>query len=299
MSAQNTERWARPERNGRCPVPGERVLDSACCPWTGLRVVAKQLGAKGQLRNHVWPQTLVALVTRGHARLTIQSGNVAHAVLLVPASLVAIPAGYEVTSIAWTGAHEQTLVMVPSDRLAELVPGVPEARRLVHEACFAFNDRILELLMRTMRAEVEAGCPSGTPFGASISSAFAARLLAVVGKPRAQAAAAGPTLTSIQQKRVLDYIRVHLSQQLGLAELARLVEASPSHFARAFRHTFGMPPYRYVIEQRILEAKRLMSAGNQSISEIALLLGFSSQSHFTATFRKVTGTTPKGFLGDL
>jgi AraC family transcriptional regulator len=98
---------------------------------------------------------------------------------------------------------------------------------------------------------------------------------------------------------VLDYIRNHLTQELGLAELARVIDASPSHFARVFRTTFGMPPYRYVIEQRILEAKRLMTGGTQSISEIALMLGFSSQSHFTVTFRKVTGTTPKGFLGNL
>jgi AraC family transcriptional regulator len=106
-------------------------------------------------------------------------------------------------------------------------------------------------------------------------------------------------LTPGQQKRVLDYIRNHLTQEFGLVDLAGVIESSPSHFARIFRNTFGMPPYRYVIEQRILEAKRLMADGTQSISEIALLLGFSSQSHFTVTFRKVTGTTPKGFLGNL
>lgn len=296
MSAQNTDTCGK--QGAKCPVRGERVLDSAGSPWTGLRVLAKQLGAKGQLRNHAWPRTMVALVSRGHARLTVQSATLSYSGVLVPGSLIAIPEGYEVLSLAWTGAHEQVVVTLPIEKLSAVAPRIAAAARLT-EASFGFNDRVLELVMRAMQAEIVAGCPSGAVFGESISEAFVARLLDVSGNPRAESAAPKPMLTPGQQKRVLDYIRNHLTQEFGLVDLAGVIDSSPSHFARIFRNTFGMPPYRYVIEQRILEAKRLMADGTQSISEIALLLGFSSQSHFTVTFRKVTGTTPKGFLGNL
>jgi AraC family transcriptional regulator len=297
MSAQNTDTGIKQE--ARCPLRGERLLDSAASPWTGLRVIAKQLGAKGQLRNHAWTRTMVALVSRGHARFTFQSATLSYSGLLVPGSLIVIPQAYEVLSFAWVGAHEQVLVTFLTEEIAALAPRFATLRDSIREASFGLNDRVMELILRAMQAEIVAGCPSGAVFGESISAAFAARLANLVGSPRTQSPASGPTLTPSQQKRVLDYIRNHLTQEFGLAELARVIDASPSHFARVFRTTFGMPPYRYVIEQRILEAKRLMAGGTQSISEIALMLGFSSQSHFTVTFRKVTGTTPKGFLGNL
>jgi AraC family transcriptional regulator len=50
-----------------------------------------------------------------------------------------------------------------------------------------------------------------------------------------------------------------------------------------------------VLRERIDEAQRRLAARQASISEVALSLGFSDQSHFSQTFRKLTGTTPKRF----
>ena len=50
-----------------------------------------------------------------------------------------------------------------------------------------------------------------------------------------------------------------------------------------------------LMRERIEKAKAMLVAGEQSVTEIALSLGFSSQSHFTDTFRKQTGTSPRRF----
>jgi AraC family transcriptional regulator len=132
-----------------------------------------------------------------------------------------------------------------------------------------------------------------------MSLALLARLASGVWKSPREPVNLRATLSPSQQHRVKEFIAANLSTDVGLPDLAKLIDASPGHFARLFRNTYGKPPYRYIIEQRIAEAKRIMGTRRQSILEIALLLGFSSQSHFTVTFRKVTGTTPKQFLGKL
>ena len=99
-------------------------------------------------------------------------------------------------------------------------------------------------------------------------------------------------LTPLQLRRVMDYIEGRLDQDLGLADLAALADLSTHHFGQAFKASTGMSPHRYLIERRIHRAKELLIGGNRSIAEIAVSVGFSSQSHMTFNFRKLVTTTP-------
>lgn len=67
---------------------------------------------------------------------------------------------------------------------------------------------------------------------------------------------------------------------------------SPDHFAHCFKLTFGVPPHRYVQQQRIAAGQRLLRRTRMSIAQIAAAVGFASQSHFTQVFRDHAGTTP-------
>jgi AraC family transcriptional regulator len=102
-------------------------------------------------------------------------------------------------------------------------------------------------------------------------------------------------LSPMQIRRVRDYIRANLARDMGLAELAEQAQLSPHYFSMRFKHTLGVSPHRYVLRERIDEAQRRLAVRQASISEVALSLGFSDQSHFSQTFRKLTGTTPKRF----
>jgi len=78
--------------------------------------------------------------------------------------------------------------------------------------------------------------------------------------------------------------------------MARLVDLSPYHFARAFKQSFGVPPHRYHIERRIARAKELLS-GN-SVTEVAMAVGFAETSSFSTVFRRATALREANFVAE-
>ncbi|MFV3131290.1 AraC family transcriptional regulator, partial [Niveispirillum sp. KHB5.9] len=105
-------------------------------------------------------------------------------------------------------------------------------------------------------------------------------------------------LGSSRQRRVVEYIEARLGEELNLSHLATEVGLTRYHFIRAFRVSLGTTPFRYLNKRRIARAQQLLLDPHLSITEIGLTLGFSSHSHFTETFRKITGTTPSQFRKD-
>ena len=95
--------------------------------------------------------------------------------------------------------------------------------------------------------------------------------------------------------RVLDYIGAHLERDLTITELAAVANMSPHHFSLRFKRSVGVAPHQWVVRARVREAERLLRARNMSVAEVALALGFASQTHFTDVFRRATGTTPRHY----
>jgi AraC family transcriptional regulator len=102
-------------------------------------------------------------------------------------------------------------------------------------------------------------------------------------------------LAAWQRERVASYIAEHLAAPIPLATLAQLVRLSPSYFCRAFRLSFGMPPQRYQIAQRIERAKTLLARHAASVTDIGLTVGYNESSAFSTAFRRVTGLTPSAY----
>jgi AraC family transcriptional regulator len=95
-----------------------------------------------------------------------------------------------------------------------------------------------------------------------------------------------------QAKLVATYIEANIDSNLQVADLARIVQLSISHFSRAFRRTFDEPPHVYVMRQRMRRAQVIMLSSLKPISQIALDCGMSDQAHFTRVFRKMIGISP-------
>ncbi len=95
-----------------------------------------------------------------------------------------------------------------------------------------------------------------------------------------------------QARRAAEMIREGLDRSIRLADMARECGLSVSHFTRAFRISFGMSPYRWLIERRIDQAKALLIASSFPIADIAMRSGFSDQAAFTRAFARVVGDSP-------
>ena len=99
-------------------------------------------------------------------------------------------------------------------------------------------------------------------------------------------------LSARHTQKVQRFLSENFSRKLSLAEMAAVCGLSPYHFARAFSKTFGMSPHRYILVLRLDFAEKLLVESSMSITDIADLSGFSSQSHFTTTMKKYRQVTP-------
>lgn len=99
-------------------------------------------------------------------------------------------------------------------------------------------------------------------------------------------------------QRVIDYIEAHLGDDLTISALASVANRSLHHFGEAFRQSTGTPPHRFVLMRRMERAKILLLTTKMPIAQIALEVGFASQSHFGHMFRVTTGVTPQRFRFD-
>jgi len=102
-------------------------------------------------------------------------------------------------------------------------------------------------------------------------------------------------LAAWQRRKAVDYIQDHLVEPNLLAALAQLARLSPGHFCRAFRQSFGMPPKRYQISQRIERAKILLARRDVSVTDVGLTVGFCETSAFSTAFRRLVGVSPSAY----
>ena len=104
--------------------------------------------------------------------------------------------------------------------------------------------------------------------------------------------------SSAQIRRLEKFIDDRLGTEFGISDLAALVKLGPQRFTERFRLTKGISPWQFVQARRVQRAQLLLAERRITLAEIALNLGFSSQSHFTNVFRDAVGITPKAYRDD-
>ena len=94
--------------------------------------------------------------------------------------------------------------------------------------------------------------------------------------------------------QIIDYIDTHLSEDLSLATLERVLYLSASHMCRTFKRSTNSTIHQYIIKKRIALAKHLLKLG-YSVSEVSHQSGFSDFSNFIKTFKRHTGMIPSKY----
>ncbi len=96
-------------------------------------------------------------------------------------------------------------------------------------------------------------------------------------------------------KRIEDYILANLQNPIALSDLANVADMSVRHFTRCFRMTIDKTPAQFVFETRLHTAKLLLRVGKTSITDVAMMCGFSHSQHLSNSFRRFFGQTPSEF----
>lgn len=97
----------------------------------------------------------------------------------------------------------------------------------------------------------------------------------------------------------IDYIRETLDRPFRMEEAERALNVSGSYLYKAFIGVLGTAPGRFAMQIKMKEAKVYLRQREGSIEEIGEKLGFSSPNHFSNTFKKLVGMSPKQYRGML
>jgi AraC-like DNA-binding protein len=81
----------------------------------------------------------------------------------------------------------------------------------------------------------------------------------------------------------------------SIEDLAREVQISPFHFIRQFEAVFGVTPHQFRIQSRLDLAKQLLAAGDHSVTDVCMAVGFSSLGSFSTLFTQRIGEPPSAY----
>ena len=146
-----------------------------------------------------------------------------------------------------------------------------------------------------LKTELESGGLNGTIYVDALKNALSVHILHryCAQKPHRRDFEGG--LDPVKLQIVINYINDYLNRDLHIAVLANLVQISPYYFSRLFKQSIGVTPHQYVTQCRIEKAKQLLKKPDLSITYISQQVGFHDQSHFSKTFCKIVGVTPKKY----
>lgn len=251
----------------------------------------------GPERFHVIPEEhSVSFTLDGLFNLRWRSGQRERLEAYGPGCITILPAG-ETHLLEVDGANRSLTWAVSVDALRELArPELgADADNLTLRLTLAGSDPTLWYYGDALARELQHPSLASRLYVESLHQGLMVHLLrhysSVATLPRVPVNGAG----SVRLKPVVQYIHDHLGDNLSLNDLSPLVNLSPFQFIRTFKRAFQQTPHQYILRLRVDRAKHLLQSRHLSLSQVATLVGFSSQSHFTTTFRKLVGVTPMAY----
>lgn len=95
--------------------------------------------------------------------------------------------------------------------------------------------------------------------------------------------------------KALEYIRINLSKDISLEEMAELLDITPNYFSKLFKEGTGQNFIDFLTEVRMKKAAELLTASSLKIRDIYQQIGFTSQQYFAGVFKKYYGITPSQY----
>lgn len=205
-----------------------------------------------------------------------------HQLVIVNPNVIHTEVSYE--------AHPLEYIVLGIEGLELIVEDTGDGRFCILD--YRGGDMILSCL-RNILLEMESGHPGYETICQAYVEILIVRLLR--STKFAVTSAASTPLVNRQCAAIRRYIDSHYKEPLNLDLLAEEAHVSKFYLSHSFKREYGISPINYMISRRIAESRHLLVETDMSLSQIARILGFSSASYFSQTFRRAEGTSPQDY----
>lgn len=249
-------------------------------------------GAVGAVAEHAHDTLQMTLLFEPAScllRCRSKRGATAEHSLLGPA-LVMIGPG-QLHSWEW-GREGDAIVMQVDQRLHRRLLPV-RCTSVVVATPSAAQDLMVWQFANVLRQLCFAAEPGEIPLLALVAESVAMRIAAVIGR---EVTVPERSLTAALIKQVEEFVRTQLAYDIHVDDLARVAGYSVPHFSTLFKAAMGITPSEYIFSRRMVRAEELLRTGNYLIGEVARLVGYLDQGHFTGLFRTHFGYAPRAVL---
>jgi AraC family transcriptional regulator len=194
------------------------------------------------------------------------------------------------------GPYDVLHLHVPNDLIAECardMGGHPMA--VLGSNQVPRRDITVDALSRALLDADRVGGSFGRLYADCIGIAIIARLLASANRTTTAERPKAGELARWRLKRAIDYFEAQIANPVSLADVASSAGLTRMHFAAQFRAATGLRPHEYLLRRRIERAQEMLAETGLSLVDIALSVGFKTQSHFTTVFKRYAGQPPRAW----
>lgn len=276
-------------------IPGTLTHDSENRDWNGLSLKGYRYAESDveipQMRDY-----MIVVYENAKARMSRRSGG-AWQHETVGSGMISLLTRAEQSQWAWTQPIDVSHIYLSHDAIRD-VAGEVYDRDIEDIEIFdrvRAADSVLPSISQVLKAELNNGAIGGALMVDTLRIHCCVHLLREYAqtkfiKPRASG------LFKPSERRVIDeYIFTNISHGFSIAEMAAELGLSAFHFSRKFKADYGMPPHKFIMQERVRMAEELLTGTTNPLKEIAAKTGFSDQSHMTRTFSLCKGITPARF----
>jgi AraC family transcriptional regulator len=275
--------------------------ESQTAAWAGFRLGIFEATSKEVAGQH-GEHAALAMILRGRTRARISSRGDRCDFSPGRDSVGLFAPSLDIAWTRWDCEPGAERMMVELDFAALALAGDLDAmvagQRRVLRQDLTMRDGHIATLMRLIADEVRQGSPHGSLYASSLSLGLAAYLFSEKADSGAIRARERGRLTASQKSRVLDLVQLRLAEDIALNDLAAVAGIGRFHFLRLFKNTLGITPHRYLMDQRLAAARKLLEDTDQGLADVAADTGFSSQSHLCTVMRRRLGVTPAQWRRD-
>jgi AraC family transcriptional regulator len=275
--------------------PEAVVVSSEPLGWQNLRAIhlRQQSGwAMPPLENHCIIIQLDPAVS-----VTAQIGRSKFEQTVQPGDVIIVPAG---SSMQWrqdVDTNDALHLYLHPHVLRTTAESVDFDTTQILQPQFGVRDEQIQHIALSLLCELQEANVIGRIYADSLAQLLAMQLVRRYSERRKDPHVSRGGMAPGKLRKAIEFMNANLDKEhtVALGAVAEEVHMSYFHFSRAFKQSTGVSPNVYMIEQRIERAKKLLTETDRPIAEIALRVGFASQSHFTTTFRRLAWATPKSF----